>query len=130
MSDWSHEDWLDAARAIRPYLSTLARDHAARDKELARLLGAAKSGIDVELELIDALTRPELRAWTQAFLSGRRPPEIARTRFGIELTPAQFVDTEKWVCPHGDFDWYRFTPDERIPHCPTHDAKLVMAKSE
>jgi len=126
MSTWSREEMLAAARAIRPYLEALSEDHQARDAELAAILQEASAGSDVDLQLVDALTATAaLRRWTEEFVRAQRPPQVTRTRAGIELTMSGPVDFERWVCPHGDFDWFRFAPDERVRPCPTHRVALV-----
>jgi len=131
MTDWSHEDMLGAARAIRPYLTALVDDYEPRDAEIAGLLHKAGAGIEVELELVDALTATDaLRQWTEQFLKAQRPPQVTPTRSIVDLALSGPVDVERWICPHGDFDWFRFAPGERVRPCPTHGISLVLAPAK
>lgn len=127
MPNWTHEELLAAARAIRSYLSTLVTDYEAVDEQLASLLAKERAGDDVELDLIDALTsRDPLRKWTNQFLTERCPPQANRTRMGgPTFSLSAPVSFERYSCPQGDFDWFRFAPGDRVPQCPTHRTALV-----
>jgi hypothetical protein len=129
MTNWTHEDLLAAARAMRGQLPSLVADHQVKefDQQLATLLAKDKAGNDIKLDLIDALTtETTLRQWTNEFLLERRPPQANLTRSG-ELTNVVVgpVVFERYSCPQGDYDWFRFAPGDRIPHCPTHHAALI-----
>ena len=129
MATWTHENMLAAARAIRPLLSSLVEDSQRVDQIISILLERETKGEDIRGDLVDALTSTEtLREWTLKFLDSQYPPKIAHTRLGIELTSLSGpVAVERYSCPRGDFDWFRFAPDDRVPECPTHHTPLRMA---
>ena len=65
----------ETARAIRPFLPTLAGPDATRlDQRLAQLLTAADDGQDVDDPLADVLEAPSLAGWTTYFLEHGQPP--------------------------------------------------------
>ena len=69
MANWTHEDMVGAARAIRGHLASLIDDYESVDLQLASLLAKDTNGEDVQLDLVDALTiNKTLRDWTQEFL--------------------------------------------------------------
>lgn len=69
----------DAARAIRPFLPSLAGLTAAElDERLAQLLAAADTGHDVEDQLADLLSLPQLAGWTTYFLEHGEPPSVGK----------------------------------------------------
>ena len=134
MTNWTHEDMVAAARAMRSQLPSLVAGHKAEefDQQLATLLAEDKAGNDIKLDLIDALTSDvALQQWTNGFLLERRPPQADITR-SSELTGVVVgsVSFERYSCPQGDYDWFRFAPGDRIPHCPTHHSALICCKDE
>jgi hypothetical protein len=130
VTEWSLDDVLAAARAIRPHLSSLVENHKDVDRRIAEMLERANTQADVELDLVDALTETEvLRRWTAEFLKLRCPPQVSRTRMGIAVLQLSGpVAFERYACPRGDYDWYRFSPGDRVPPCPTHRVLLVVAR--
>ncbi len=129
MTGWTADDVIEAARAVRVYLSQLVPDPMAVDARLAALLGLETPGWEAEMEILDVLRSTEdLRAWTAAFMTGRAPPQISATRTaGVDIRVSSPVSFERFVCPSGDFSWYRFLPGERAPPCPTHSLPLQRA---
>jgi hypothetical protein len=117
----------EAARTIRSYLSELLDADAATetDRALAKLLAssAADERILVELERHDATAE-----WAAAFVEHGVPPEFAPV---IERTYSEVpghgeaVGLPKFVCPKGDFVWYRHAVGETPPLCPTHGQVVV-----
>ena len=118
----SEPDLLDAARAIRPYLPSLLDESAAAevDSSLAALLasGGTEDAVLAELEGHEATAE-----WTAAFLEHGAPPELAvvRERDFTELAGhGEPVRAPKYICPEGDFVWYRHAVGQQPPRCPTH----------
>ena len=117
----------DLARAIRPYLPNLLGSDAPKvDAKIGALLEEAETGreVDAELnELIDAF--PATQAWAAEFrgapVPGRRPGRGFQPLPG-DATP---VMATRFVCPQGDYVWYRRSVGMAVPSCPTHNIPLV-----
>jgi hypothetical protein len=122
---------LELARAIRPYLDGLLRDHAeadAVDHDLALLLSEARGGDQVDAQILDRLRRlPALHTWGAAFLQHGLPPDVAaaaeRSLSGLP-GEGEVVLAPRFVCPHGDMVFYRPSVGHPIPRCPTHELVL------
>src|SRR3954463_10135018 len=116
---------LEAARAIRPYLAELLPADTATelDGTLAALLEHRAAG-----ELRDVLARfPRTREWTSEFLAYGLPPEVAVLRESGTTSPPGHGDpvgVPKYVCPSGDFTFYRHAVGQPVPACPTHHCDL------
>jgi hypothetical protein len=122
---------LEAARAIRPYLSDLVgpAKAGALDRRIAdHLAGPAVS----VAELRSLLEEQEDTAWfLSRVLSDRpryRPPyhQPAATR-GI-VSPAgdpALIEADRYSCPRGDYVWYRPEVGSPVPDCPTHGLSLT-----
>jgi hypothetical protein len=110
---------VEAARAIRPYLSTLVGDDpVSLDARLVPLLRAVPDSVS---ELFAVLTeRTATRTWTQDLVEDPfyRPIEALPVRGGREAV--------RHACPvDGNYVWYR-ERDEPVPNCPDHpDVTLV-----
>ena len=124
---------LEAARSIRPYLSELVGDHDAEliDAELAELLAAAEDEPPDTALLLDRLgSAPATAEWTATFLEGGYPPAVAgffvRTDRVGELPGHGEAPTgaRKYVCPEGDFVWWR-RGAEPLRRCPTHAGQAL-----
>jgi hypothetical protein len=117
----------DLARAIRPYLPRLIENDAlVIDKKIGGLLEKAESGqeVDAELtELIDAT--PATRAWAHEFLGGPVPGRRVGRSFQPLPGDATPVAAQRYVCPKGDYVWYRPFVGMSIPRCPTHYLLLI-----
>ncbi len=115
------------ARAIRPYLSRLVgNDWQAIDGQIGRLLERAESGdeVDAELtELIDAT--PATQAWADKFLNRSAPKRRVQRSFQPLPGDATPIMAQRFVCPEGDYVWYRPSVGTPIPRCPTHNLLLV-----
>lgn len=125
---------LEAARAVRPYLSELVGPGAGElDGRIAALLNEGASGTavpDALRQLLDA------DAATRIFLEDvlgdapdYRPPavqfDIRRT--GYQKPPGAMnpvLHLGKYVCPGGDWVWYRLSATAAVPPCPTHGPGL------
>ncbi|MEU1183845.1 hypothetical protein ABZ464_40725 [Streptomyces sp. NPDC005820] len=123
------DDLLEAARAIRPYLEELVgEDAAAYDGALGRLLADAHEGLDVDAPLSALLSSNEdISVWIGMVRHDplRRPPEHQPIRgYGDLPGPGEPVSAERYVCPGGDFVWYRPTAGVPVPACPDHGAVL------
>jgi len=149
---------LKGARAIRPHLADLLGAEAEGvDRELGNLLaeaeqvGAEAEGVDRELDnllaeaeqgrkvaslILDLLARHDAtRAWMREFLEGAEeataPPAAAPPGVrGYSPPPgrADPIAAQKFVCPNGDFEWYRQRVGTPVPECPTHHVPLEPAK--
>ncbi len=121
------EATLECARSIRPVLpALLGSEAAAVDRQLADLLAQAKVGQSVSTEILELLqNNPSIHNWAAEFLA---PHQISK---GFEPLAGRSGDVSaaKYVCPAGDYVWYRRTTGEQMPSCPTHGA-LVRANRE
>jgi hypothetical protein len=123
----------EAARAIRAYLPSLLDADAASelDAALAALLAAPDEPAAVDEALVAELERYEATAeWTAAFLEHGMPPELAvhpQRSFSGLPGYGETVQTPKFVCPEGDYVWYRHAVGQEPPHCPTHGELVVPA---
>jgi hypothetical protein len=120
---------LDAARAIRPFLAELVGLAAEDiDRELARLLEQAASGVDVENRIVELVSQQAAtREWTAAFLQEGQPPSLRASERGFRRLPgtASTISPLVFACPIGDYVWYRPSVGSLVPACPTHSLALV-----
>jgi len=141
MEDGMDEGILQAARVIRSYLPMLVGPAAAAglDQQVAELLAASGQDENSTARLRVLLGRDEA---TSAFLAEVladaphfRPPDmqpqyqIPKTR-GLkwEALPGDqgsILHAGVYVCPHGDFTWYRPAVGVPVPLCLTHGVALV-----
>jgi hypothetical protein len=125
----SDDETLEAARSIRHYLPQLIPETAeAVDKQLAELLKEAPEGKKNVNSLIMGTLRLQepTRKWLAAFLEQHQPPEVTRAfNFQNPLGDPVPVSARKYVCPQGDYNWYRMSAGTPIPACPTHGLPLV-----
>jgi hypothetical protein len=120
---------LEAARAIRPYLPGLLvtkTDAERLDRDLAELLARSRRGEDVE-GLVEASLRQRRATfnWTAGFLEMGRPPRMAavdaeRSEYAELPGAGDPTRADRFVCPEGDYVWYRRAVGQVAPACPTH----------
>lgn len=130
------EGVVEAARAVRPYLEEFVGSKTAGevDDQLSDLLARATDGDDVEYPLREILTAHES---TDVFLErvlgdapDYRPPRvIAEITRGYQPLPGGPgpVAAEKFVCPFGDYVWYRPEVGAALRPCPTHPHAQLRA---
>lgn len=127
----SDDDILEAARSIRRYLHQLIPEDAeAVDKELAEHLNVAPSAKkSANSRIISILRKRETtREWLVSFLAQHQPPEVTRAfNFQGTLGDPSPVAARRYVCPQGDYNWYRMSAGAPIPACPTHGLPLVTS---
>ncbi|MBD2060476.1 hypothetical protein H6F88_31530 [Oculatella sp. FACHB-28] len=115
---FSPEDILECARSIRPSLpSLLGSDATQVDQQLADLLAQAQAGESVDTQILELLkSNPNTFQWIKEFLSS------AQVSRGFERLPggSGAVPAQKYVCPQGDYVWYRRSVGISVPTCPTH----------
>lgn len=125
-------DVIEAARAIRPFLSELLLDDEAAqgvDEALGRLLGRGAN--DRRDEIAALLVRhPATRNWAAAFLEHGRPPgldlAVERSASYAALPGLALVGTApRFACPEDDYVWWQRAVGLAPPRCPTHDLELV-----
>jgi hypothetical protein len=120
----------EAARSVRPYLPELVGTDAARvDADLAELLTDAQPSETVEKRLRMVL---ESHDGTRVFLEMLREdvplyrpprPEARRNptkRYSPLAGDHSLIPADKFVCPHGDYTWYRPETGMEVEQCPTH----------
>ena len=122
-------DILDAACSIRPYLSELltATQAEALDQQIADLLAQANTGQQVDNLILELLANQDAtREWLSKFLQDKQQPEHLRSWSPL---PGQrsMVNAAKFVCPQGDYTWYRPRVGIEPPLCPTHNVPLNQA---
>lgn len=127
---------LQAARALRPYLPQLVGpDSEALDARLAERLAATSRGENVTDALWPLLSEREetltFAAWVILDAPHYRPPDLQPDhpgeRSGLQPLPGDIgpVHADRYVCPNGDYVWYRRVIGTPIPACPTHGPVLV-----
>jgi hypothetical protein len=124
---------VDAARMLRPYLPALVGDDAsAVDENLARLIADALHGGDVAEQIVRQLSgRMELRDWMAQALE-HDPPQPPGLASAVERDYSGLpgrgepLPAARFICPYGDFVWYRRAVGERIRDCSTHHVPLVL----
>ncbi len=140
MEDGMDEGVLQAARVIRSYLPILVGPAATDvDRQVAELLDASEDK-NSTAGLRSLLARDEA---TAAFLAEVladaphfRPPDmqpqylIPKTR-GLKWEalpgdPGPIVHAGVYVCPHGDYTWYRPAVGVPVPLCPSHGALVKV----
>ena len=122
-------DILEAARSIRPYLSELlpAPEAEALDQQLAHLLAQANTRQPIDNQILELLAgQDSTREWLSGFLQDKQQPESLRT-FRPLPGHTSIVNAAKFVCPHGDYTWYRPRVGMEPPLCPTHNLPLEPA---
>ena len=126
----SDERVLEVARAIRPYLTELLGPNAEQvDGELAALLARSRGDDDDEVEglILDCLMRNRAtHDWAARFLMERGPDQAAGAERGYSPLAGQGepVRAPRFVCPKGDYVWYRHSVGQDPPTCPTHRLAL------
>jgi hypothetical protein len=138
--DPDDEGVLEAARAVRPYLTDLvdSPDAAAElDQHLADELGQVSDSSASARRLRILLEQHEDTAWfldsVLADAPDHRPPYHQpgyRTRGGI-ASPAgdvMHIAAARYNCPVcGNYVWYRPDVGTPVPRCPTDDVLLTQA---
>ena len=124
-------DFMDGARAIRPYLKDLLGAEAgAVDQQLAELLESGQRGNKVDNLILEVIRHHEsTRRWMAEFLEKKLPPQLAQEL--REYQPPLGVKplaVPKYVCPEGDYTWYRQSVRDPVGVCPTH--KIVLVKAD
>ncbi|XZF60814.1 MAG: hypothetical protein ACSI46_17155 [Gloeotrichia echinulata DVL01] len=140
-------DILEAARSIRPYLSELlpAAEAEVIDQQLADLLAQANTTQRIDNLILELLAAQDVtREWIFRFLQDKQQPEHLGTFHALPdprgmnalLDSGNFsdlpgspsiVNTTKFVCPEGDYTWYRPRVGVKPPLCPTHHLRLKLA---
>jgi len=118
---FSSHEILESARTIRAYLPKLLTPDEAQqmDAQLSDLLAQAHTGQAVEQQILSVLTsHSRTQEWVAEFLS---PTTFSRGP-GDSVLPGRIgmITAPRYVCPEGDFVWYRFSLGETIPTCPSH----------
>jgi hypothetical protein len=125
METYKPEDVLEAARSIRPELKRLLAAQAESvDARLAGLLEQARRGKRVQTAILELLSAHErTRKWTTRFLK-RRHQEGGVRAYAPLPGSMRPVAAQKYVCPKGDYIWYRRSVAVPVPLCPTHSVPL------
>jgi hypothetical protein len=127
------DDFLEAARCVRPYLTKLVPGRAATvDVRLAELLAAGSKGCDVDADIMRLLEEhPPVHDWAVDFLRhGAVPPDLSKVeRTGAPDLPGlgEPLKLRRYACPEGDYVWWRRSVAHEPPPCPTHAVALVPA---
>jgi hypothetical protein len=146
---------LEAGRAIRPYLVALIGDQASRiDDQLGEILNRPDSST-ADIAVLDVLDELQpTHDWVSGFYRARGvPPEVVKAmQPGVESAEAEhrvriailgggasagdpvlMIPGLRYICPLGDWVWYRLDAAEQVPVSPCHGlplerAELPMAK--
>jgi hypothetical protein len=130
------EGVLEAGRAVRTYLEELVGrgDARALDERIADLLASDARGHNVTSGLRELLAE-HVSDFLEAVLEDKpefRPPrvqpEFMSTHRIFQPLPGDVdpvLHAGKYVCPHGDYVWYRPYVGTPIPPCPTHGPVLT-----
>jgi hypothetical protein len=138
--DPNDEGVLEAARAIRPYLTDLVESpHAAAklDRQLADELGQVSDPPAAARRLRILLEQHEDTAWflgsVLADAPDYRPPHqqpryLPRGGIASPLGDAMPIAAARYNCPVcGNYVWYRPDIGTAVPRCPTDDVLLTQA---
>lgn len=118
---------LELARSIRAYLPELVgEDSAVLDATLARLLAESRHDDVGPAILTELRRRPATHDWASRFLETGEPPVPQAGEKGLSPLPGggEVVRASRFVCPEGDYAWYRRGIGEGVPACPTHGVPL------
>jgi hypothetical protein len=125
---------LEAARAIRPYLGELVGPALASaiDDRIASEFNSPASLAGGVTGLRALLEEHEDTAWflTRVLADSplHRPPYLQQVRYRSITSPAgdpYLVTADRFVCPRGDYVWYRPEIGTPVPECPTHYLSLT-----
>ena len=132
------EGVLEAARAIRPYLTRLVDNPAAArlDRAIADDFASAADRSATARRLRALLDSHEDTAWflTEVLKDAphyrppyQQPRYLQRQTGGIAapIGDPGPIDAARYTCPHGDYVWYRPEVGTPIPDCPTHHVALT-----
>lgn len=124
------DDLLEAAKSIRPFLSKLLEENAEEmDRHLAELIARCQAGEHQENQIAELLaSRDATRKWMAEFLKNDGRQEAIRNYSPLPGAVGS-VGAPKYICPEGDYIWYRLDSSDPIPLCPTHQILLVLAES-
>lgn len=121
---------LEAARAIRPYLTELLDPQVAADIDslLAQQLAAADKTNAEDAIRRTLLSQRPTADWWAAFLEHGVPPEVLPAMIRLNELPGdgQNVAAARYICPYSDFVWYRISVGVAVPSCPTHGLRLRL----
>ncbi|WP_204136971.1 hypothetical protein [Halomicronema sp. CCY15110] len=128
---YSPDDILTAAAAIRPYLPNLLGETAPTvDAQLADLLNQPFSP-GLENRILDCLAAHDAsREWLNQFLQTKRPPDVERHYHPLAGQATDLPAIPQYVCPEGDYVWYRHSIAEPVPLCPTHHQALILVEED
>ena len=123
---YSSAELLVAAKTIRPFLPDLLDQDTAEDmdRQLAALITGCQAGQPQENKIADLLSREApTREWMARFLA----TDLTVVRGWERLPGISAPGAPKYICPEGDYIWYRLDSSEPIPVCPTHKILLEPA---
>lgn len=123
---------LEAAQAIRPYLSDLltAPDAKIMGQRLDLILNANIDS-EVQSEEIRSLfaTTQTTQEWFSLYAEGRPVEKIVSIIRTYQPLPGKSdaIASPRYRCPVANCHqvWYRRDVDEPIPNCPIHDVQMV-----
>lgn len=121
---------LEAARAIRPYLSDFLDPALAGtlDRRIANQLADPAASVT---ELRSLLEEQEDTAWfLRRVLSDKwhRPPYQQPPGVRDPVSPGgdpALIEADRYSCPRGDYVRYRPEVGSAVPDCPTHGISLI-----
>lgn len=125
---YKRKDIIDSAKNIRPYLTKLLNEVDAKyvDQTLAVLLQQISQGDKNENLVLELLAgyKPT-REWLKKYMAHHRPPEVERLFEALPGIASPIDGLRKYVCPNGDYTWYKVRSGEPVKYCPTHNVPLV-----
>lgn len=123
VSPFTPEKVLACARTIRAFLPELLHAEMAQqmDGQLATLLAQAQAGASVTAEILDVLkSQPDVQRWAGEFLSPTSVPKGVGEPYSPLPGWIGAIAAPCYICPKGDFVWYRRSVGTPIPKCPSH----------
>ena len=128
---------IEAARAIRPYLTRLVDEPAVAgnlDRRIAEQLAGQADQAATASRLRALLEEHEDTAWflTRVLTDKphHRPPYQQPSSRRDIVSPAGdpgLIEADRYACPAGDYVWYRPDIGAPIPDCPDHRIPLVRS---
>jgi hypothetical protein len=133
--DSDNDGVLEAARAIRPYLKDLIDDPAVAgnlDRRIAEQFTDQADQAATASRLRVLLEKQEDTAWfMNRVLTDKphyRPPYHQPAYQRDIVSPAGdfgLIEADRYVCPAGDYVWYRPDIGTPVPDCPDHHIPLA-----
>jgi hypothetical protein len=119
------EEIVSCARAVRPVLKDLLGEAwPVVDGALVVLITRADNSEPVADQILELLAEREpTRLWAHNFLGAELLSEATRTYKPVP-GHGEPIPARRYLCPRGDYEWYRRSAAQPVPVCP-HDGTAL-----